>query len=96
VLKLTRLNRGVIAVNPDHISWVDAAPDTTLRVLGGETLIVRESIDELIDKLIAYRKLIRGAPLPWEVDKTDVNLPPVELIHAHRRSTVPPSSRDGG
>ena len=96
MLKLTRLNRSVVAVNPDHISWVDAAPDTTLRILGGETLIVRESIDELIERLIAYRRRIRAAPAASEMELADVDLPPVDLLRVLRKSSAPPSSgREG-
>ena len=48
MLKLTRLNHHVIAINPDHICWVEETPDTTLSLVNGEKLLVRESLDELI------------------------------------------------
>ena len=37
-------------MNPDHIYAVEASPDTTLRLVNGETIIVRETLDELIDE----------------------------------------------
>ena len=55
MLKLTRLNNQVVAVNPDHIASVDSTPDTTLKLLRGERIIVRESLDELIELLVAFR-----------------------------------------
>ncbi|MBS2012287.1 MAG: flagellar FlbD family protein [Deltaproteobacteria bacterium] len=60
MIKLTRLNNQTVVVNPDHIYAVDAAPDTTLRLIGGETIIVRESLDELIERAVDYRRRIRG------------------------------------
>lgn len=63
VIKLTRLNHHVVGVNPDTILWADATPDTTLCIHGGEKLIVRESLDELIQKIIIYQRTIHE-PLP--------------------------------
>lgn len=58
MLKLTRLNQQVVAINPDHIVYIDVAPDTTLRLLNGDKLIVRESLDELIDRYVEFRRRI--------------------------------------
>lgn len=99
VLKLTRLNRHVVAVNPDHISWVDASPDTTLRILGGETLIVRESVDELIAQLIAYRRLIRATPPESELTTHETfDVPALDHMRAglHRSSWPAPGRSKGG
>lgn len=61
MIKLTRLNGLTVVVNPDHIYAADAAPDTTLRLANGETILVKESLDELIDRVVAYRKRVRDA-----------------------------------
>jgi len=61
MIKLTRLNHHVLVVNPDHIYAVDAAPDTTLRLANGETILVKESLDELIELVVQYRKRVRDA-----------------------------------
>jgi len=59
MLKLTRLNNHIVAINPDHISWVEATPDTTLSLINGEKLMVREPLDVLIQAVIQYRRLVR-------------------------------------
>lgn len=87
MIKLTRLNKNTVAVNPDHISWVDEVPDTTLCLIGGERLIVRETLDELLSQLVAYRRLIRAAPA-----LSDIDLPPIDMARVLRRSTRPPQS----
>jgi flagellar protein FlbD len=61
MIKLTRLHSQIVVVNPDHIYEIEATPDTTLRLVNGERIIVRETIDELIDKVIAYRRRIADA-----------------------------------
>jgi flagellar protein FlbD len=63
MIKLTRLNHHVVGVNPDTILWADATPDTTLCIQGGEKLLVRESLDELIQKIILYQRMIHE-PVP--------------------------------
>lgn len=60
MIKLTRLHNQVLVVNPDHIYEAEARPDTTLRLVNGETIIVRETLDELIAKVIEFRKQIWG------------------------------------
>ncbi len=59
VVKLTRLNQQTVAINPENILWADATPDTTLCLTGGEKILVRESLDELLDLVIAYQRAIR-------------------------------------
>ncbi len=60
MLKLTRLNRQTIGINADHIVTIDVSPDTTLRMLGGETIIVRESLEEVIDSYVALRRRVHS------------------------------------
>jgi flagellar protein FlbD len=86
MLKLTRLNNHTVAINPDHISWADTTPDTTLALIGGEKIIVRESLDDLIRLVIEFRQAIRGNPLEGERDLAFVGDPP--------RMTVPPRRRE--
>ncbi len=59
MIKLTRLNNHVVAINPDHIGWADATPDTTLFMISGEKIIVRETLDELIDQIVDFRRRVR-------------------------------------
>ncbi len=58
VVKLTRLNNQTITVNPDNVLWAESSPDTTLCLLGGEKVLVRESMDELIERVIAFRRMV--------------------------------------
>ncbi len=62
MLKLTRLNRSPVAVNPDQVLWVEASPDTTLCLVGGEKLLVRESVDEVLCEFIEVKRRIHAEP----------------------------------
>jgi flagellar protein FlbD len=58
MVRLSRLNGQVIAVNPDLITWIEVTPDTTLSLLGGDKVMVRESLDDVIERIVAFRREI--------------------------------------
>ena len=80
MLKLTRLDHRTVAINPDHIAWVEATPDTTLCLLGDRKIIVRETLDEVVERFIAARA---------RVGCTSIGIQPVPLSSNSRRP--PPS-----
>ncbi len=55
MIELTRLNSSSLVVNSDLIQYVESAPDTTLTLVNGEKVVVRESAAEVIDLAIAFR-----------------------------------------
>ena len=55
MIELTRLNSNPIILNSDLIKTAEASPDTMLTLINGEKLIVRESISEVVDRVLAYR-----------------------------------------
>lgn len=61
MIALSRLNGRTVAVNPDLIVWIDVTPDTTLCLAGGDRIVVRESLDDVVARIIAYRKLVGPA-----------------------------------
>jgi flagellar protein FlbD len=63
MLKLTRLDHRTVAINPDHIAWVEATPDTTLCLLGDRKIIVRETLDEVVERFVAARARVGCTPI---------------------------------
>ncbi|MGA3122796.1 MAG: flagellar FlbD family protein [Polyangiaceae bacterium] len=102
MLKLTRLNNHVVAINPDHIGWADTNPDTTLFLIGGEKIIVRETLDELIALVIEFRRSIRIGETSLEPfnarigDPPRLSVPPRPISEIPSRASLPPLSRRGG
>ena len=43
MIELTRLNSNPLVVNSDLIQYVESAPDTTLTLINGEKVVVRET-----------------------------------------------------
>jgi flagellar protein FlbD len=62
VIRLTRLNNQPLAVNSDLIKFVEQAPDTVITLVNGEKVIVRETADEVLRRVIEFRRSILGLP----------------------------------
>jgi len=63
VIQLTRLNNTPLAVNSDLVKFVDAAPDTVITLITGEKVLVRESTEEVIRRIIEFRRaVLAGLP----------------------------------
>ena len=58
MIKLTRLNDSQIYVNPHQIEFMESTPDTIIRMLSDRKIIVKEDCEEVINKIINYRKQI--------------------------------------
>lgn len=58
MIKLTKLNKQPFWLNTKLIETIESVPDTKINLRDDKYLIVLESEDEVIDKIIAYNKLI--------------------------------------
>ena len=58
MIEVTRLNGVKYWVNPHQIESIEQNPDVTLVMLSGKTLVIKEKPDEVIKKIIAYRRKI--------------------------------------
>ena len=60
MIELTRLNGIPLVVNSDLIQYVESSPDTTLTLINGEKIVVRESSAEVINLTMASRARLMG------------------------------------
>ncbi len=58
MIELTRLNGHRLVLNCDLIKFAEPTPDTTLTLVTGEKLIVRESCDVLSERILHYQSSI--------------------------------------
>ena len=61
MIKLTRLNRVPLIVNADLIEHVEVTPDTVVALTNGQKFLVLESAEEVVDKVIEFRRAIMSA-----------------------------------
>ena len=58
MVEVTRLDGKTYYVNPHQIEYIEQNPDTTLIMLSGKRLVVREDYQTVFQRIIQYRKLI--------------------------------------
>ena len=58
MIKVTRLDGTEYYVNPHQIECIEIRPDTTLMMTSGKNLIVREEVDTVLEKILAYRNML--------------------------------------
>lgn len=58
MIQVTRLDGAEYYINPHQIESIETKPDTTLLMLSGKYVVVRDKVEEVIKKIIDYRKKI--------------------------------------
>ena len=61
MIRLTRLNNRPLIVNSDLIKFIENAPDTVITLITGEKLVVLEAAEEVMARIIEYRRRLCGA-----------------------------------
>lgn len=62
MIKVTRLNHTELVVNAEMIEFIEAAPDTILSLVSGKKVMVSESVDMVVDRVVQYKRSC-GQPL---------------------------------
>lgn len=83
MIQLTRLNNHPLMVNSDLIKFVEIAPDTVLTLVTGEKIVVLETSDQVLEKIIEFRRTILsgaglGSPAPATAESAAETPPDAE------------------
>jgi len=60
MITVTRLDKRVVVLNADLIKMIESTPDTIITLINGDTLIVRETVDEVVRRAVDYQRQVRG------------------------------------
>jgi flagellar protein FlbD len=61
MINLTRINRATLVLNSDLIEYIEKTPDTVVSLTNGLKLLVLESPDEIVGRVVEFRRcLLRG------------------------------------
>lgn len=64
MIELTRLDGKTFTLNSDLIEILDHIPETKVVLTNGQYYIVRESHEEIVRRVVAYkRRIFRGVPV---------------------------------
>jgi len=59
MIRLTRLNNRSLVVNSELIKFIENAPDTVITLVTGEKIVVLETAEEVIGRIVEYRRRLR-------------------------------------
>lgn len=58
MIKVTKISGEMIAVNDNLIELIEVIPESKLVMTNGKFYIVKETVDEIFDKIIEYQRRI--------------------------------------
>jgi flagellar protein FlbD len=58
MIQLTRLNNQPLVVNSDLIKTIESAPDTVITLLNGEKIVVRETGEKILARIVEFRRRV--------------------------------------
>ncbi|MGA2198125.1 MAG: flagellar FlbD family protein [Bryobacteraceae bacterium] len=58
MIYVTRLNHTSVVLNADLIEYVETTPDTVISLTTGQKLMVRETAEEIVARVVHYRRSI--------------------------------------
>ncbi|MDF2986641.1 MAG: flagellar FlbD family protein [Eubacterium sp.] len=58
MIRLTKLNKSVFVLNCELIETIESTPDTVISTINGKKYVVVESVDEVVDKVLQYKRNI--------------------------------------
>jgi flagellar protein FlbD len=65
MIHLTRLNNTKLVINSDLIKFVEQSPDTVITLLSGEKILVQETVDEIVERVVDFRRQLLSAVVNW-------------------------------
>lgn len=60
MIEITKLNNAQLVINSELIESVEETPDTTVTMINGKKYIVRETVDEIINKAVEYKRRFKA------------------------------------
>lgn len=58
MIKLARINGTVFHLNAELIEQIESSPDTVITLYTGKTVMVAESVQQVLSRIISYRRRI--------------------------------------
>ena len=55
MIKVKRLNEKEFVINSDLIEFIEETPDTVITLTTGRKVVVKESVDDMIEKVIDFK-----------------------------------------
>ena len=60
MIVVTRLDGKQYWINPHQIESIELNPDVTLLMLSGKKVVVKDPVEEILSRIVEYRRRIGG------------------------------------
>ncbi|MGB7328108.1 MAG: flagellar FlbD family protein [Rubripirellula sp.] len=64
MIKLTRLDNEPFVLNAELIRYVERRPDTFITLTSGDRIVVKESMEDVIERAVDYQQKKHFMPMP--------------------------------
>ena len=64
MILVTRLDNSQLYLNAEFVQSVESTPDTHIVLINGHSYVVTEPDADVVDRIIAYRRLVGGQTTP--------------------------------
>ena len=71
MISLTRINGNGFVLNSDLIEHIEMTPDSVVTLTNGQKFVVRESSDEVVRRVIRFRRAIRSQVLEVALPRSE-------------------------
>jgi flagellar protein FlbD len=58
LITVSRLNNQELLINPHLIESIEATPDTVITLTTGKKFVVKDSVPDVVGRIIGYRRMI--------------------------------------
>jgi flagellar protein FlbD len=58
MIRLTRISHAQVVLNSDLIEHIEMTPDTVISLTTGQKVVVLESTDEVIRRVVEFRRML--------------------------------------
>ncbi len=59
MIRVTRLNSTSFLLNHTLIKFVESRPDTTITLVNDEKVVVKEPVEDVVERVIEYERRVR-------------------------------------
>jgi flagellar protein FlbD len=73
MIQVTRFDGRPVVINADLILTLESTPDTVLALVTGASILVREPVDEIVQRVVEYRQRIARGPVRVEAPEASDN-----------------------
>ncbi len=60
MIVVTKLNDHAVVVNAELIKLIEATPDTLITLVSGDHFMVKESVEEVVERAVEYARRVRN------------------------------------